>query len=321
MSAVLVLVEQQGGVPRASALELLTAARDLGEPHAVWFGEPPSDVSALAAHGAAAVHVVPVPSAEASLPGAVASTLAALADAAGADVVLLASGFEAKEVAARLAHATGAALMVDVSGVARGADGRLTSTQQAFAASWTLRTAATVDRAVVTVRSNAVRAVPLDVAADAEVLIGAPTAPTDPRVRVVERTPRPASDRPDVGEAQVVVVGGRGTGGDFSAVEDLADALGAAVGATRDVTDEGWMPHDVMVGQTGVTISPRLYVGAGVSGAIHHRGGMQASGTVVAVNTDPDAPIFEFADFGVVGDIADVLPQAAAEIRRLRAQG
>jgi len=118
-----------------------------------------------------------------------------------------------------------------------------------------------------------------------------------------------------------VVVGGRGTQGDFSAVEDLADALGAAVGATRDATDEGWMPHEVMVGQTGVTISPRLYVGAGVSGAVHHRGGMQASGLVVAVNNDPDAPIFEFADFGVVGDLFEVLPQAAAEIRRLRAGG
>jgi len=149
----------------------------------------------------------------------------------------------------------------------------------------------------------------------------APAATADPRVRVVERTARPSSGRPDVGEAEIVVVGGRGTQGDFSAVEDLADALGAAVGATRDATDEGWMPHEVMVGQTGVTISPRLYVGAGVSGAVHHRGGMQASGLVVAVNNDPDAPIFEFADFGVVGDLFEVLPQAAAEIRRLRAGG
>jgi len=104
-------------------------------------------------------------------------------------------------------------------------------------------------------------------------------------------------------------------------VEDLADALGGAVGATRVVTDEGWISHETQVGQTGVTISPRLYIGAGVSGAVHHRGGMQASEVIVAVNDDADAPIFEFADFGVVGDLFTVLPQAAAGIRRLKAQG
>ncbi len=321
MSAVLILAEHHDGAPRASALELLTAARPLGAVHVAWLGAAPDDVAALAAHGAAVVHVVGVPSAEAGLPASVAAALAALAGEVGADVVLLPSGFEAKEVAARLAFATGAALMADAVTVERGDDGRVVTTQQAFAASWLLRSAATTERAVVTLRSNAVRATPAEAPAAGEVRASSVTPVADARVRVVERTPRPASDRPDVGEAQVVVVGGRGTQGDFTAVEDLADALGGAVGATRDVTDEGWMPHDVMVGQTGKTVSPRLYVGAGVSGAIHHRGGMQASGTVVAVNADPDAPIFEFADFGVVGDLAEVLPQAAAEIRRLRAQG
>ena len=317
---VLVVVEHHGGAPRASAPELLTAARALGGPHAVWFGpEPGADALAvLGAYGARAVHVVPVPSDQAGLPDAVAARLAELASATGADAVLLASGFEAKEVAARLALATDAALMVDASALERGTDGRLVATQQAFAASWTLRSAAVTDRAVVTVRSNAVRPVAVETPATPGLVQAGPAVAGDVRVRVVERTARPTSDRPDVGEAQVVVVGGRGTQGDFTAVEALADALGGAVGATRDATDEGWMPHDVMVGQTGQTISPRLYVGAGVSGAIHHRGGMQASGTIVAVNADPDAPIFEFADFGVVGDLFEVLPQAAAEIRRLR---
>lgn len=321
MSTVLVLAEHHDGAPRASALELLTAARPLGEVHVAWVGAAPDDVAVLGAHGATVVHVIDVPTPEAGLPAAAAAALAALVGELGADAVLLPSGFEAKEVAAHLALATGAALMVDATAVERGADGRVVTTQQAFAASWLLRSAATTERAVVTLRSNAVRATPAEAPAAAEVRAGSPAAAADARVRVVERTPRPSSDRPDVGEAQVVVVGGRGTQGDFTAVEDLADALGGAVGATRDVTDEGWMPHDVMVGQTGKTISPRLYVGAGVSGAIHHRGGMQASGTVVAVNADPDAPIFEFADFGVVGDLAEVLPQAAAEVRRLRAQG
>jgi electron transfer flavoprotein alpha subunit len=320
---VLVLAEHHDGGPRASALELLTAARGLGEVHAVWPGDavPDDAVAALGRHGAAVVHVLPVPTPEAGLPAGVAAVLAALVEETGADVVLLASGFEGKEVAARLARATGAALMVDASAVERGEDGRVRTVQQAFAASWTLRSAAVVDRAVVTLRSNAVAASVVEGPSAPEVRTAAPAATADPRVRVVERTARPSSGRPDVGEAEIVVVGGRGTQGDFSAVEDLADALGAAVGATRDATDEGWMPHEVMVGQTGVTISPRLYVGAGVSGAVHHRGGMQASGLVVAVNNDPDAPIFEFADFGVVGDLFEVLPQAAAEIRRLRAGG
>ena len=123
---------------------------------------------------------------------------------------------------------------------------------------------------------------------------------------------------PDLGSASIVVVGGRGTEGDFSVVEELADVLGGAVGATRVATDEGWIGHDAQIGQTGVTIAPRLYVGVGVSGAVHHRGGMQASGTIVAVNSDPDAPIFEIADFGVIGDLFTVVPQAAAEIRRLK---
>jgi electron transfer flavoprotein alpha subunit len=138
-------------------------------------------------------------------------------------------------------------------------------------------------------------------------------------VRLVERTERPASGRPDLASAHVVVAGGRGTEGDFSAVEELADVLGAAVGATRVATDEGWIGHDAQIGQTGVTVSPRLYIGAGISGAVHHRGGMQASGTIVAVNSDPDAPIFEIADFGVVGDLFQVLPQAAAELRARKA--
>lgn len=321
MSAVLVLAEHHDGAVRASALELLTAARPLGEVHVAWLGQAPDDVSLLAAHGAAVVHVIEVPSPEAGLPAAVAAVLSALAGEIGADVVLLPSGFEAKETAALIALRRQCALMVDAASVARGDDGRMVTTQQAFAASWLLRSVATTDAAVVTLRSNAVRATPADAPAAGQVRAASPAAPVDDRVRVVERTPRPPSDRPDVGEAQVVVVGGRGTQGDFSAVEDLADALGGAVGATRDATDEGWMPHDVMVGQTGRTISPRLYVGAGVSGAIHHRGGMQASGTIVAVNADADAPILEFADFGVVGDLFEVLPQAAAEIRRRRAEG
>jgi electron transfer flavoprotein alpha subunit len=148
-----------------------------------------------------------------------------------------------------------------------------------------------------------------------------PFTPAASAVTVVERAERRAADgRPELSEARVVVVGGRGVEGDFSPVEELADVLGGAVGATRVATDEGWIDHSAQIGQTGVSIAPRLYIGAGVSGAIHHRSGMQAAEVIVAVNTDQDAPIFEFADLGIVGDLTEVLPQAAAEIRRLRGE-
>lgn len=316
--SVLVLVDTHDGAPRASAFELLTAARALGDVHALWLGDGAADAAAvLGEYGVTAVHAVPVATPEAGLPTAVAAAVAGVAAQVGAGTVLLASTFANKEVAARLALALDAGLVVDATGVEL-VDGRVVTTQQAFAATWTLRGAVVRDRAVVTLKSNAVRAVPVEAPAVPAVRSLDDAVATDPRVRVVERTPRPSSGRPDVGEAHVVVVGGRGTGGDFGPVQELADALGGAVGATRDATDEGWIEHEAMVGQTGSSISPRLYVGVGVSGAVHHRGGMQASGTIVAVNNDPDAPIFEIADFGVVGDLFEVLPQAVAEIRRLR---
>jgi electron transfer flavoprotein alpha subunit len=174
----------------------------------------------------------------------------------------------------------------------------------------------TTDVAVLTVRANAVvpEPAPGPVSTDVEGLSVDVDAPT---VRVVSRTPKEhTAGRPTLEEAAVVVAGGRGTNGDFGPVTELADALGAAVGATRDAVFEGWF--DQYIGQTGVTIAPRLYVAAGISGAPHHRGGMQASQVVVAVNNDPEAPIFEISDFAVVGDLADVLPQAAAAIRAHR---
>src|SRR5690606_19075488 len=183
---------------------------------------------------------------------------------------------------------------------------------------WTLRARSRRTRAVVTVKPNSVPAEPAPEAGSGEVRTRPAPTVQDRGLRVVERTERPRSDRPPLGEAHVVVVGGRGTEGDFSQVEELADVLGGAVGATRVATDEGWIGHEAQIGQTGVTISPRLYIGAGVSGAVHHRGGMQSSGTIVAINSDPDAPIFEIADYGVVGDLRTVLPQLTEHLRQLR---
>ena len=134
--------------------------------------------------------------------------------------------------------------------------------------------------------------------------------------RVTGSQPKKATGRPELTEAAIVVAGGRGTGGDFGPVEAFADSLGAAVGASRAAVDAGWYPHSNQIGQTGKQVSPQLYVAAGISGAIQHRAGMQTSKTIVAVNKDEEAPIFELVDFGVVGDLFTVLPQATDEVRK-----
>ena len=324
--SVLVLLDTPAEGLRSPARELLTLARGLGRTTAVALSAPSeATLSGLAAHGVELLLVADVGALDPSVthlsPVAAEALEVALATA-GADVVLLSSSFVNKEVAARLARATGAGLVLDVAGVSDDpAQGGLVGSKRVFAGSWDVACAVTAPVAVFTVRANAV------VAADApartqvvvepfSVLPSASATAASLVARTQHEAPVGGSGRPALAEAAYVVAGGRGTLGEFGPVEDLADALGAAVGATRDAVDEGWVGHDAQIGQTGVTIAPRVYIGAGISGAPHHRGGMQASGVIIAVNNDPDSPIFEIADFGVVGDLADVLPQAAAEIRR-----
>jgi len=327
MATVLVLLDHaETGALRGSVLELATAARDLadgGEVHGLWVGDEPVDpaLPVLGRHGVAVVHQVSTGAVDARLTPVLAEVLADAVRETGATVLLALSTFENKEAAARLAVATGAGVVTDAAAVERDAEGRVVASKTVLAGTWTTRCAVRTDLAVVLLKAGAV--------VSRHVEESAPLAPElrtraiavserATRAALVRRTPAAPSDRPDLSSADVVVVGGRGTEGDFAPIEALADAVGGAVGSTRVATDEGWIGHETQIGQTGVTVSPRLYIGAGVSGAVHHRGGMQASGTIVAVNPDPEAPIFEIADYGVVGDLFTVLPQLTEELRRLR---
>ena len=322
---VLVVVDHQDGAPTPPSTEVLTAARAVagdGPVVAVWLGaEAPGDAALreLGRFGVSTVHVPDLGGLAPQLAPVASEAVAAVVAATGPRAVLLVSTYAGKELAAGLAVALGSGAIVDADGVQVRPDGTLAAAKTAFAATWDTVCAVTRGVPVIALRPTAVTAEPAAQALEPQVAgVAVAFSERARAVTVVERTVHPRTGEVPLTEAQAVVVGGRGTDGDFTAVEELAALLGGAVGATRDVTDEGWREHSAQVGQTGVTIAPRLYVGVGVSGAVHHTVGMQAAQTIVAVNTDPEAPIFEIADFGVVGDAAEVLPQAIEVLRRHR---
>ena len=315
MAEVLVLVDHVDGAVRATTRELLTLARRLGEPSAVFTGGGLDDAApVLAEYGAARVYTVAGSDVTQYLVAPKAEVLAQLVEQVSPVAVLLPATFEGKEVAGRLAVRTGSGLVTDAIDV-REENGQVLTTQSAFAGSYTVESRVTRGTPVVTVKPNAVTPERASGAAQ-RVEVQAQVSEAAKAARIVETRPREKSGRPDLTEASIVVSGGRGTNGDFGPVETLADALGAAVGASRAAVDAGWYPHASQVGQTGKTVSPQLYVAAGISGAIQHRAGMQTAKTIVAVNKDEEAPIFELVDFGVVGDLFTVLPQAAEQIAR-----
>ncbi len=313
MSEVLVLVDHVGGTVRKTTAELLTFARRLGEPAAVFIGaEVEVARGFLTSYGAEKVYVLADPELSDFLVLPKVEALAHLVEASSPAAVLIASGGEGKEIAARLALKTGSGLITDAVDVQAGEAG-LVTTQSVFAGNVAVTAGVTHGVPIVTVKPNSVTPQAVDGAAVEETtsIVLSEAAKT---ARIVERRPRESTGRPELTEAAIVVAGGRGTGGDFASVEAFADALGAAVGASRAAVDAGWYPHAYQVGQTGKTVSPELYVATGISGAIQHRAGMQTSKTIVAVNKDREAPIFELADFGVVGDLHSILTAATEQV-------
>ena len=311
MAEVLVLVDHTNGAVKKPAAEMLTIARRLGEPSAVFIGpgaETAKDL--LARYGAEKIYSVSDPAALASLVAPQAEILAQLVQEKQPAAVLIPSSAEGKEIGARLAIKTESGLLTDAVDVQAGP----VTTQSVFAGSYTVNAKVTKGTPIICVKPNSAAPEQAQGAGAFEELSvsiseGAQTA------KITASEPKKASGRPELTEAAIVVSGGRGTGGDFSAVEALADTLGAAVGASRAAVDAGWYPHSSQVGQTGKQVSPQLYVAAGISGAIQHRAGMQTSKTIVAINKDEEAPIFELVDFGVVGDLFQVLPQATEAIK------
>ncbi|NYD41308.1 electron transfer flavoprotein subunit alpha/FixB family protein [Nocardioides panaciterrulae] len=317
MSEVLVVVDHVDGAVRKPTYELLTIAGRLGEPSAVFFGpaEKAGEVAEkVKKYGAQKVYAVDDAQIKGYLVAPKAEALQQLAEKTSPAAILITSSYEGKEIAGRLAIKLESGLITDAVDVEADGDTPVT-TQSVFAGNYTVKAKVTKGTPIITVKPNAASPEEADGAGTVEEF-AATVSDAAKRAQIVASQPRKASGRPELTEAAIVVSGGRGTGGNFEPVEGLADALGAAVGASRAAVDSGWMPHSFQVGQTGKTVSPQLYVANGISGAIQHRAGMQTSKTIVAVNKDEEAPIFELVDFGVVGDLHKVLPALTEEVTR-----
>jgi len=316
MAEVLVLVDHADGDVKKVTYELLTLAARLGEPAAVFVGSGADQaIAGLAEYGATKVYVADVADASDYVTTPLVSALAAAVAVASPAAVLIPSNADGKEAAARLAVRIGSGLITDAVDVT--ADGGIGAEQSVFGGATIVASAVTHGTPIITVRPNSTPPV-VQSAAATRVDLTVELGDADRTARITERVAEERTGRPELTEAAIVVSGGRGVGSPegFAVVEALADSLGAAVGASRAATDAGWYPHQFQVGQTGKTVSPQLYLANGISGAIQHRAGMQTSKTIVAVNKDSEAPIFELVDFGVVGDLHQVLPQLTDEVKK-----
>lgn len=314
MAPVLVLAEHErdSGSVKKNTLELLTLARRLGEPVCAWFGPGAVDAaSVLGEYGATDVYAADGADVTDHPVVPMVDVLAALVEQLSPAAVLVPSSADGKEVAGRLAIRISSGVITDAVDI----DDQGVATQSIFGGSTIVHSKVTTGTPIFTVRPNSVppEAAPTECSVNT---VEANVSAVAKSATIKERTVAAQGGRPELTEAAIVVSGGRGVGGPegFAVIERLADSLGGAVGASRAATDAGWYPHQYQVGQTGKTVSPQLYFANGISGAIQHRAGMQTSKVVVVVNKDAEAPIFELADFGVVGDLHEVVPQLSEEI-------
>jgi electron transfer flavoprotein alpha subunit len=314
MAEILVLVEHQGETVKKVTFEMLTAARAFGEPSAVWAGDGAEAArDRLAEFGAAKVYVAADPDLTDYVVAPQAELVASLIAEHSPAAVLVAGSPTGREVAGRVAIKTGSGILTDVTALGDGLQGE----QSIFGGAITVQAKVTTGTPLVVIRPNAISAQPSPGAAEI-VPVEIVVSDAAKGAKITERVEQERGARPELTEASIVVSGGRGMGNaeNFGIIEKLADSLHAAVGASRAAVDAGWYPHAFQVGQTGKTVSPQLYIAAGISGAIQHRAGMQTSKTIVVINKDAEAPIFELADFGVVGDLFKVVPQLTEEVTR-----
>jgi electron transfer flavoprotein alpha subunit len=307
MASVWVFVEEADGEPSTLGLELLTKARDLGDVMVIYLGEGGDAVFAtLGAHGATSVvHV----DAGDRLPSApLAAAMADKAKAEGPDLILMGQAYTDRDVAGRLGARLGVGVLSNASDVRLDAD-RVETDHEIFGGAQVATAAMSRGPFIVLVRPKSFPAEPAGGGAPSVTTMELPDAGSS-EAKVTESH---AEERegPQLGDAAVVVSGGRGLGSAeaYDLVEKVAKPLGAATGATRAIVDAGWVPYAKQVGQTGKTVKPDVYIAAGISGAMQHLVGMKDAGTIIAINKDPDAPIFSVADLGIVGDVHKVLPQ------------
>jgi len=316
MSTVFILADFSGDKATKTTAELATAGARIGAVTAVVLAGSGKGAALAATVNQGPIATVLVIESDDFVSHGVAASADALANLVkekSPSALLIASHAFGKEVAARVAVLADSGIITDAVDVA--ADG--TATQLVFGGSTTVHSKVSHGVPVITVRPNSVEA---DFSASSPAIeSGTATISADAKKATVSSSQPPVKGgRPELTEANVVVSGGRGTDGNFAPVEAFADSLGAAVGASRAATDAGWYPHSHQVGQTGKTVSPQLYVACGISGAIQHRAGMQTSKTIIVVNKDPEAPLFDIADFGVVGDLFNVLPKATEGVVALK---
>ncbi|MPZ73409.1 MAG: electron transfer flavoprotein subunit alpha/FixB family protein [Nitriliruptorales bacterium] len=320
MADILVLVEHDGGTPRKVTNQILTAARNMGATtSAAVFGKGAAGAAeALGVYGVAKVFAWDSADADGYTTEPRVVALLQAIEQSKASIVLAAADPFTSDVVARAAIRLKGGVVTDANDLELDGD-RMVVTKAIFGGEMTSKCFARAEGPqFVTVKPNAFTAEEGGKTSPEVVTLDVPLDDKAKRAPVVDTVEQESGGRPEMTEASVIVAGGRGLGEEkgFELIEQLADALGAAVGASRAATDAGWYPHQHQIGQTGKTVSPQLYIGSGISGAIQHRAGMQTSQTIVAINKDAEAPIFSIADFGIVGDLYKVIPPLIEEINR-----